>query len=78
MAGYVVYIYDNYCFNICFTKKIIYSFFPVIYKQTVKKGGISTEGLGQLEDFQISDKPVLGKFWTFFYPINVDVFFKGV
>ena len=47
-------------------KKIIYSFFPLIFKQTVKKGGISTEGLGQLEDFQISDKPVLAKFWTFF------------
>jgi len=44
--------------------------FPLIFKQTVKKGGISTEGL-------ISDKPVLGKFWTFFYSINVE-FFKGV
>ena len=41
--------------------------FPLIFKQTVKKGGISTEGLGQLDNFQISDKPVLGKFWTFFF-----------
>ena len=39
--------------------------FPPIFKQTVKKGEISTEDLGQLEAFQISDKPVLGKFWTF-------------
>ena len=44
--------------------------FPPIFKQTVKKGEISTEGL-------ISDKPVLSKFWTFFYSINVE-FFKGV
>ena len=66
MDGYVVYIYDNYCFNICFTKKIIYSFFLLIFKQMVKKGGIPTEGLGQREAFQIRDKPFLGKFLTFF------------